>query len=279
MSQMPLSPFLRESAGVVTLTLPAPHGKPPTLDAPVLQHISGWLDLLMGAPGEIRIPLVDGSVSTCRPRVLVVTSDSPKYFCAGANLEVLRILTPETIGAWTRLGHEVLLKLEQLRIPVIAQVRGYALGGGLELALACDLILAAEDAKLGQTESRLGLLTGWGASVRLPERVGHATAKRLFFTGRMIEGREALALGLVDAAVPAASLDATLTGWIGEITAGGAGALTAFKRILSAQQLAARHANREAESARSAEVLRDPDTLARVEAFFATRRSKSPARP
>lgn len=99
---------------------------------------------------------------------------------------------------WIQKGHVVFNQLDSLPPPVIAKVEGYALGGGLELAMTCDLIVASRDAKLGQPEANLGLITGWGGTFRLLTRVGGGKGQKLFFTGKIIEAETAYAIRLVD---------------------------------------------------------------------------------
>src|SRR5690606_21454049 len=113
---------------------------------------------------------------------------------------------PETVDA-----------LEQLAQPTIARIHGHCYTGGLELALACDLLIADESARLGDTHGQWGLVPIWGMSVRLPERVGRSAAKELMFTSRRISGAEAAAIGLVDRCVPDAELDATVAALAAEI--------------------------------------------------------------
>jgi enoyl-CoA hydratase len=102
---------------------------------------------------------------------------------------------------FTRLGHRVMQTLEDLPIPVIAAVNGFALGGGLELALACDLIIASEKARFGQPEINLGLIPGFGGTQRLPHRIGHARARELIMTGEMFDAQTAFAWGLLNRVV------------------------------------------------------------------------------
>lgn len=270
---------MEEDRGIVTLTLVPPEGKPPTLDGEVLDVLAARLLELAPAPHEVRLSecQVDGQLKEshlCRPRVLVIASASQKYFCAGANIRVLQTTTADTIGAWVRRGHDVFMQLEQLSIPVVARVSGYALGGGLELALACDQIIADANAIMGQTEARLGLLTGWGASVRLPERVGAARAKQLFFSGDLLSAGEAKEIGLVDEVASSENLDRSVGAFAAKVSLNSAGAIAAFKRIINDEQTAARRRNREREAEFSAECLRDADTGKRMSAFLAERSKK-----
>ncbi len=170
---------------IATLTFSTgEEGKPPTLDFDVLDELEGCLQ-------NIRVNL-----SACR--VVVLQSSSPKYFIVGANIEALQKIDKDSILEWVRRGHEVFNTLEELPVPVAAIVGGYALGGGLELAMACDLIAATERAHFGQPETSLGLVPGWGGSFRLPRRIGTARARELFFTGKVIDAAEAYILGLVN---------------------------------------------------------------------------------
>ncbi len=139
-------------------------------------------------------------------RVLVITGSGEKAFVAGADITELSGLNPVEAAEFTKLGHSVMEAIEQLPIPVIAAVNGFALGGGLELALSCDFIYAAKSAKLGLPEINLGIIPGFGGTQRLARRIGSARAKELIFTGKMITAREAETLGIVNRVVPAESL-------------------------------------------------------------------------
>ena len=140
-------------------------------------------------------------------RVLIVTGSGDKAFVAGADIPSIRALKSAHEGAMTaRRGQEVFDGIERLEKPVIAAVNGFALGGGCELALSCDIRLAADTAKMGLPEINLGLIPGYGGSQRLPRLIGKSLAKRIMFTGDMVDAAEALRIGLVDEVVPAAEL-------------------------------------------------------------------------
>ncbi|MGD9942503.1 MAG: enoyl-CoA hydratase/isomerase family protein [Burkholderiaceae bacterium] len=146
------------------------------------------------------------SIETRRDvRALIVHSTNPKAFCAGADVSDWGSLPPADMWrVWTRVGHRVFDRLAQLPQPTLAAVEGMALGGGLELALACDLRVAGSEATFGMPETRVGAIPGWGGSRRLPRLVGPAQAKRLVFTGAAIGAAEAARIGLVQEVVPAA---------------------------------------------------------------------------
>ena len=160
----------------------------------------------------------------------VVLGGAGRSFCAGNDLASIaageRAPTPhfqsETVDA-----------LEALPKPTIARIQGHCFTGGLELALGCDLMIAAADAKLGDTHGQWGLVPVWGMSVRLPERVGRSRAKELMFTARRISGTEAEAIGLVDRSVAAADLGAAVDALAAEIVANSAGTNRIVKQLIA----------------------------------------------
>lgn len=139
-------------------------------------------------------------------RVLLITGAGPKAFAAGADIAELAKLDAETGRAYAAHGHAFTRRLETLGKPVIACINGFALGGGCELAMACTLRLAADTAKLGQPEVKLGIIAGFGGTQRLPRLVGRGAALKLLLSGAVISADEALRIGLVDEVVPAAEL-------------------------------------------------------------------------
>lgn len=145
-------------------------------------------------------------------RVVIVAAAGDRSFCAGADIRLFKALTPLDMWAgWTRTGLRVLDRLAALRQPTVAAIHGDAYGGGLELALACDLRIAADEATLGLTEVGLGTVPGWGGTGRLPATIGTARAKELIFTGIPLTARQAAESGLVNRTVPAAEVRATAT--------------------------------------------------------------------
>jgi enoyl-CoA hydratase len=130
-------------------------------------------------------------------RVLIVTGGGEKAFVAGADIAEMAALSETQAQEFGALGHRVMAALEALPIPTIAAVNGFALGGGCELALACDFIYASEKAKLGLPEVGLGVIPGFGGTQRLTRAVGRARAKELIFTGERIDAAKAKEMGLV----------------------------------------------------------------------------------
>jgi enoyl-CoA hydratase len=132
-------------------------------------------------------------------RALVLTGAGEKAFVAGADIKYMSGLDPAAAKEWGALGHEAARLLEEMPKPTIAAINGFALGGGCELALGCDLRYAAGRARLGQPEIDLGIVPGWGGTQRLARVCGLGAAKDLILTGRTVDAEEALRIGLVDA--------------------------------------------------------------------------------
>lgn len=192
--------------------------KPCTLDWDVLKELENHIDKL--------------AIEKRGIRTLVLQSASPKSFIVGANIAVLRTQTAENIGSWVLNGHRIFNKLQQLPIPVIAKVEKFALGGGLELAMACDFIIAGENAVFGQPEASLGVMPGWGGSYRLPLLTGPNRAKEIFMTGRQLDAKTAYEWGLVNRVCPQNCLDAAIEELIRQIAANDASVLAKVKQII-----------------------------------------------
>jgi len=139
-------------------------------------------------------------------RVLLLAGAGDRAFAAGADILELAPLGPEEGRAFALRGQGIFRKVETLGKPVIACIRGFALGGGCELAMACTLRIAADDARLGQPEVKLGVICGYGGTQRLARLVGRGAALKLLLTGAIIDAQEALRIGLVDEVVPAGQL-------------------------------------------------------------------------
>jgi len=139
-------------------------------------------------------------------RAVVLTGAGDKAFVAGADIAEFRGMTPEDARQQSWLGRGVMGAIEGAPQPWIAAINGFALGGGCELALACDIRLAADTARFGQPEVNLGITPGFGGTQRLPREVGNGWASYLCLSGRMIDAAEARAIGLVQAVFPAAQL-------------------------------------------------------------------------
>lgn len=140
-------------------------------------------------------------------KVVIITGAGDRSFCAGADISYMVDIDPMTAEGYASSAQSVLNKIEKLEKPVIAAVNGFALGGGCELAMVCDLRIASSNAKLGQPEVTIGIPPGWGGTQRLMRIVGPAKAKELVFTGKMITADEAFQIGLVNKIVSLKSED------------------------------------------------------------------------
>ena len=140
-------------------------------------------------------------------KVVIITGTGEKSFCAGADISYMVNIDPITAEKYASSAQSVLNKIERLEKPVIGAINGYALGGGCELAMVCDIRIASNNAKLGQPEVTIGIPPGWGGTQRLLRLVGPAKAKELVFTGRMVSAEEAFQLGLVNNVISLTSDD------------------------------------------------------------------------
>jgi enoyl-CoA hydratase/carnithine racemase len=192
------------------------------IDRPPLNALSGaLLDELAAVAGDLA---GDSEVKA------VVVLGGPKAFAAGADIsEFGGPDEARAIGTQFRAAYDTIGEIPR---PVIAAINGVALGGGLELALACDLRIAADNARVGQPEILLGVIPGAGATQRLPRLVGPARAKELVWSGRQVKADEALAVGLVDRVVPAAELEDAALAWAASLASGAVAAMGIAKRVI-----------------------------------------------
>ncbi len=154
-------------------------------------------------------------------RAAIVTGAGEKAFVAGADINELAQLSPYEARAYAVRGQAVLRSLETCGKPSVAAVNGFALGGGLELAMACSVRFAAENAKLGQPEVKLGIIPGYGGTQRLPRLVGRGRALELLLSGEPVTAAEAHRIGLVNAVVPQAELLDYSRAWLAKVMANG----------------------------------------------------------
>lgn len=164
--------------------------------------------------------------------VVIVTGAGEKAFVAGADISEMAGFGPVQAEEHARKGQAAVAAFERARKPVIAAINGYALGGGLELALACDIRLASENAQMGLPEVSLAVIPGFGGTQRLARIVGEGRAKELVFTGRRVKADEALAMGLVNRVVPQAQLLDTAKQMARDIVANGPVAVRLAKQVL-----------------------------------------------
>ncbi len=212
--------------------------------------------------------------STTRPRALVVTGSGDKAFSAGADIASMSTLTPEQARALSEHGQRVGRALEEAPFPAIAAVNGFALGGGCELAMACDFIYASERARFGQPEGTLGLVPGFGGSQRLARRVGIGVARELLYTGALIDAARAKAIGLVNEVVPHAELLEKAKSVGRAIAATGPLAVAACKRLMLRGSEVSLEAGLELESLAFGAAFATKDAREGIAAFLAKRPAK-----
>ena len=166
-------------------------------------------------------------------RAFIITGSGEKAFASGADINELEDLTPAQGYELVCFGQDIFNYLEEMGTPSIAAVNGYALGGGCELAMACDLRVASSTAKFGQPEIRLGNIPGWGGTQRLPRLIGKARAKELILTGKFITAEDAKEIGLVNHVVPPEQLLSAAKKLASEIASKGAIAVRLAKTAIN----------------------------------------------
>jgi enoyl-CoA hydratase len=200
-------------------------------------------------------------------RVLVLTGAGDRAFGAGADIKYMSGLSPSGAKEWGELGHEVGQLLETGPQPAIAAVNGLALGGGCELALACDIRYAASTAKLGQPEVNLGIVPGWGGTQRLTRVCGLGVAKDLILTGRSVDAAEALRINLVTAVFEPGELMAKTMETAGLLAAKGPLALAAAKAAVNEALQGDHAANLQSEADRFGDLFASEDAKEGLTAF------------
>ena len=162
----------------------------------------------------------------------ILTGSGDRAFAAGADIGAMLDMSTDEARAFSELGHRICSRMERAPFPVIGAINGFALGGGCELALACDFLYASEKAKLGQPEVNLGIIPGFGGTQRLARRVGASFARELCYTGDTLAAEEALQIGLVNAVVPHIELMDKATEVARKIAKKGRIAIAQCKRVI-----------------------------------------------
>ena len=196
---------VEQSDGIAVVTVNRPD-KLNALNAATTAEIRGAFEMLRKDHGV---------------RGIILTGSGEKAFIAGADIGELSQMTPLSGVEISRMGQDTLRIIETMPVPVIAAVNGFALGGGLEIALACHIRIASENAKLGLPEVKLGIIPGYGGTFRLPRVVGRGRALELMLTGEMVNAQEAYRIGLVNHVVPQAQLLETAQAMAKKIAANG----------------------------------------------------------
>lgn len=166
-------------------------------------------------------------------RVVILTGAGEKAFSAGADIKSMRGFNSLKARELSLMGEKLCNAIENLEKPVIAAINGYALGGGLEVAMACDIRIASENAKMGQTEINIGLIPGWGGTQRLTRLIGKTKAKELIFTGKIIDAKTAEKIGLVNMVVPTDKFAETVREFASELATKAPIALKIAKSLIN----------------------------------------------
>jgi enoyl-CoA hydratase len=207
-------------------------------------------------------------------RVVVLTGAGEKAFAAGADIKYMSGLGVAEAKEWGALGHEAGRLLETMPKPTVAAINGFALGGGCELALACDLRYAAATAKLGQPEINLGIIPGWGGTQRLARATTLGYAKELIFTGRVVDAEEAARRGLVNAVFAQEELMAKTMELARLLASKSTRALAAAKEACNRALQGAHEPNLEAEADSFGRLFESPDAKEGMVAFVEKREPK-----
>jgi len=207
-----------------------------------------------------------------KARCLVITGAGDKAFVAGADIKEINSLDQSKALKFAEQGHKVFRLLEQLPIPTIAAVNGFALGGGLELALSCDFIYAAEKAKLGLPEVSLGLIPGFGGTIRLQRVVGKARAREMILSGTPVTAAEALACGLVNKVFAGDQLMKEVMATATVIVSRGPVALAAAKQSLEETEVKELNIAMDLEAQNFSNLFRSQDVVEGTTAFIEKRK-------
>jgi enoyl-CoA hydratase/carnithine racemase len=225
----------------------------------------GMFDQLAAVVGE-----AEGSKAM---RVLVIRGDGGT-FCAGDDLSELVATHPTQIREFLLGVQRTFTRLEALPVPVVAAVEGFAAGGGLELALSCDLIMAAGDAKLGLPEVNLAIIPGLGGTIRLPRRVGLGRAREMVYSGKLVDAVDAHGMGLVDGIFPAGEFDKGVTEYVEKLASKSPVALSLAKSTINRGMDASLEAGLALEREAFAYCFALPDAKEGISAFLEKRKPK-----
>lgn len=205
-----------KSEGIATITL----NRPEALNAFNREVVDEVLQALGDAKKDENI------------RVVILTGAGERAFSTGADIKAMRGMNALKARELSLMGSRICGALESFEKPVIAAINGYALGGGLETAMACDFRIASEKARMGQTEINIGLIPGWGGTQRLTRLIGKTKAKELIYTGKMIDAKTAEQLGLVNMVAPADEFMAAVRRFAAELATKAPVALKVAKSLI-----------------------------------------------
>ena len=207
-------------------------------------------------------------------RVAILTGAGEKAFAAGADIAAMAAMSPTQAKAFADLGHSIGVAMEQAHFPIVGAINGFALGGGCELALACDFLYASDKAKFAQPEVNLAVIPGFGGTQRLARRVGIGRARELCYTGDIIPAEEALRIGLVNAVVPHADLLSKVRDVAKKIATKGPLAIAQCKRTILRGEGAALSTANELEAQAFSQLFGSADQREGMKAFLEKRPAK-----
>ena len=205
-----------KSEGIATITLNRP------------EALNAWSQEL----AKEFLTAMDDARKDKNVKVVVITGAGDKAFSAGADIKAMKGMTALKARALSQMGYEICNAIESIEKPVIAAINGYALGGGMEVSMACDFRIASEKARMGQTEINIGLIPGWGGTQRLTRLVGKAKAKELVYTGKIVDANTACQWGIVNKVVPAEEFMTTVRQFAKELTEKAPVALKVAKSLI-----------------------------------------------
>jgi len=206
-----------KSEGIATITL----NRPEALNAWSQELAQEFLTVMEDARKDEQV------------KAVVITGAGEKAFSAGADIKAMKGMTALKARELSNMGYKICNAIESLEKPVIAAINGYALGGGMEVSMACDFRIASDKARMGQTEINIGLIPGWGGTQRLTRLVGKARAKELVYSGKIIDANTALQWGLVNNVVPAEQLMTTAKEFAKELAGKAPVALKVAKALIN----------------------------------------------
>mgnify|MGYP001026925857 FL=1 len=206
-----------KSEGIATITL----NRPEALNAFSKEVIDEVLQALEDVRNDENV------------RVVILTGAGERAFSAGADIKAMKGMNVLKARELSLMGERLCYALENLEKPAIAAINGFALGGGLEVAMACDIRIAIENARMGQTEINIGLIPGWGGTQRLTRLIGKTKAKELVFTGKMIDAKTAEQLGLLNMVVPAEKFRETVRHFAAELASKAPVAVKVAKALIN----------------------------------------------
>lgn len=245
---------LEDGIAIVTIDHPPVHA----LDAQTRDELGDVFDGLSRKINEVR--------------AVILNSAGEEVFVSGADIKMLRERTPQEAKEACKRAKEVYQKIEEFETPVICAIRGYCLGGGLELAICCDLRLVSEESQFGQPEVNLAIIPGNGGTQRLPRLVGVGIAKELIYTGRLINALEAQSIGLVNRVVPKDKLMDEAKGMAGLITSKGPLAVRSAKKAITEGLNVSLHRGLELETTYFSNLMDTEDKFEGTTAFLEKRK-------